>query len=356
MENSQGTAPDPIKADFEKSPQSDHRLEQQLSQQPYDYGFFQALRRLECLFKENPRLGTALKCQQEPIRIGQNPSLAFAPSSLASYKQGEPGRAPRLQVNFFGLLGPNGPMPLHMTEYTYERLHHFGDFTLSRFLDIFHHRMLSLFYRAWADAQPTVSYDRPDSDRFSDYLATLMGIGLPGLRNRTTLPDRSKIFFAGHFAQQNGNAEGLRHILSEYLQLPVVIEEFVGKWITIPEEFRFVLGDSAETASLGQTMLLGAESWSVEEGIRIVIGPVNLADFQRLQPGGRSLACLSDIVRQYIGDQLQWDVQVILNKQFLPPFELSYYGELGRSLWLYSETPQDDVADLIIEPEEMIPA
>ena len=91
---------------------------------------------------------------------------------------------PRLTQRFFGLLGPNGPLPLHLTDYARERVLHHGDPTLARFFDVFHHRMLALFYRAWAQAQPTASLDRPYDDRFADFVGSLIGIGSPLLRRR----------------------------------------------------------------------------------------------------------------------------------------------------------------------------
>src|SRR5262249_19902028 len=141
----------------------------ELAGAPYRYDFYQTLRRLECLYEEKPRWGRALRPIDEPVRLGQEPDLSFAPAPLASF---ESGGGPRLQVRLFGLFGPNGPMPLHLTEYARERLHHAGDPTLSRFLDIFHHRFLALFYRAWAQAQPAVNHDRPRDDRFTVYVGS----------------------------------------------------------------------------------------------------------------------------------------------------------------------------------------
>src|SRR5215210_2308786 len=141
----------------------------ELAATPYRFDFYQTLRRLECLYSGQPRWGKALRPLDERVRFGQDPDLSFAPASLASFEAGLEGRPPRLQVRLFGLLGPNGPLPLHLTEYTRERLRNAGDPTLSRFLDIFHHRFLTLFYRAWAQAQPHVNRVRPNDDRFTSY-------------------------------------------------------------------------------------------------------------------------------------------------------------------------------------------
>src|SRR5262249_39850509 len=86
-----------------------------LEETPYHYDFFQSLRRIECLFPEKPRLGKALRPVDEPIRLAQEPSLTFAPSTLASFQLSEAGKPARMEVRFFGLLGANGPLPIHLT-------------------------------------------------------------------------------------------------------------------------------------------------------------------------------------------------------------------------------------------------
>ncbi len=114
-----------------------------MHEQPWEFDFFQALRRIEC--------GLA----DDPLRMGQQPDSAFAPSTLASMTPTSENSPARLEQFFFGLGGPNGPLPLHITEYVRERQRNNADSTSKRFLDVFHHRLLSLFYRAWAEARPT---------------------------------------------------------------------------------------------------------------------------------------------------------------------------------------------------------
>ena len=150
-------------------------------------------------------------------------------------------------------------MPLHLTEYARDRIINSGDPTLARFLDVFHHRMLSLVYRAWADAQPTVQFDRPDSDRFAAYIGSLVGIGLPSLEDRDAMPDLAKRYFAGRLVCQARNAEGLQAILSEFFRLPMRLVEFVGRWLPLPDDCRCVLRVGSAT-TLGRTSERAAPS------------------------------------------------------------------------------------------------
>ena len=92
-----------------------------LEKSPYDYDFFQSLRRIECLNEDKPRLGRASRPADEPVRLGQEVSMSFAPAPIAAFGQGEGDRVPRLEQRIFGSLGPNGPLPLHLTEVKIEQ-------------------------------------------------------------------------------------------------------------------------------------------------------------------------------------------------------------------------------------------
>src|SRR5262245_57702797 len=227
------------------------------AEKPYAYDFFQMLRRIECLYPGEPRLGQALRPADEPVRLGQEPSLAFAPATLTALRQREDGRPPRLEVAFFGLFGPHGPLPLHLTEYARERLLHHDDATFARFADLFHHRLLLLFYRAWAQARPETSLDRPGDDRYSDFVGSLIGIGTRALRERDAAPDAAKLHFAGLLARQVRNADGLAAILSGYLRREVRVEQFVGAWLALPESERSRAGGGLRGAALGRNAVLG---------------------------------------------------------------------------------------------------
>ncbi len=189
-------------------PERGTALLERLRQAPQESGFFALMRSLEALFPNRPRFGRSARPREDLLRLGQEPSAGHAPASLAGFEIGKEGRPDRLRVLFFGLFGPDGPLPLHLTEYARDRQRNYGDAALSRFIDLFHHRALSLFYRAWADVRPTVAFDRPHQDRFSHYVGSLMGLSTPGLRERDAMPDLTKLHFAGLLAGQTRHAEG----------------------------------------------------------------------------------------------------------------------------------------------------
>ena len=120
-----------------------------LDDAPGDFDFYQALRLLEAAFPDRPRLGQSQRPNQDAVRLGQQPELSFAPQTIANLDRGS-GTVPHMDVFFFGLFGPNGPMPLHMTEYVRDRERNHDDPTWVSFADMFHHRMMSMFYRASA--------------------------------------------------------------------------------------------------------------------------------------------------------------------------------------------------------------
>ena len=326
-----------------------------LGRAPWTFVFFQALRRIEGLFADKPRLGRALRPRDEPVRLSQEASVAFAPSTLSACDAND-GRPPRLEQRFFGLLGANGPLPLHITEYVRERLIHNGDPTLARFLDLFHHRMALFFYRAWAEARPTVHHDRPEQDRFTAYVGSLSGHGMPGVAQRDAVPDHAKRFFVGHLARNPKNAEGLASIVEGFFRLPARVDQFVLGWLELPRDQRTVLGGEPRLSGvLGRGTVIGERVRDVQSRFRAVLGPMDLDRFCDFLPGGRSLDRLRDWVRNYVGFEFDWDVQLVLARDEVPGIRLGREGRLGWTTWLGARQAATDADDLILSPERAQP-
>ena len=333
--------------DHERRTVSDS-LTQALRDKPYAFDFFQAVRRLECAYPTLPRIGHSQRPQYDPVRFRQNVSLAFASSAIEAFYEATDEYLNRMVVNFFGLLGTNGPMPLTITEYVHDRLQNHKDKTLASFLDVFNHRMISLFYRAWACNQQSVSHDRAEQDRFAIYIGTLFGIGEDSFRNRDDVPDIAKLHYSGRLVCQTRNAEGLREIIQDYFGIAVDIKQFIGQWIDIPKENCCRLGKSIENAKLGSTLVIGSRFWECQQKFRIKLGPMNFSEFQRMLPGGDSIRRLIAWVKNYLGDELSWELQLILSAIEVPSVCLGEMGQLGWSTWLRTKKFEKDADDLVL--------
>jgi type VI secretion system protein ImpH len=322
----------------------------QLEERAARMDFFQVLRLLENARPDLPRIGTSLRPRDDAVRLGQDPALIFHPTALARFTRASGDAKARLAVNFFGLLGANGPMPVHITEYVRDRLRHGGDGTMLAFLDVFHHRMLGLFYRARAAAEPVISLDRADGDRFSQFVGSMFGIGTPALRERDAITDFAKLHVAGLLASKTRPASGLVTILRAYFRLPFHVEQFTGHWMRMPADACSRIGRGADANRLGSTMMLGTSVWDCQHKFRIVIGPLDYADYQRFLPGGESMQRLLAWVKNYAGLTLEWDVRLLLKKEQLPALRLGGATRVGWNTWLASTAPQRDLDQLLINP------
>lgn len=325
----------------------------ELSEKPYRYSFFAAMRLMECCASSSPRLGESIKPTEEIVRLGQRPSMNFPASTIASVKWEAVNQKWHVDCKFLGLFGPHGAFPIQFTEYAMARARDFRDETFQRFTDCFSHRLLSFFYRAYAAVEPAIQFDRPNDDRFSCYVGSMMGIGTEELQDRDSLNDLAKLFYAGHFSQQNHHADGLKSILTDFFSVPIDVEQFVGNWLAIPETDRLHLGNSPETGSLGQTTSIGAKVWECQQCIRIHVGPVPMESYQSFLPGGTSLTTLADIIKNYSGLVLDWESKVILRKEEVPQMQLGGNVQLGWVSWLNQCSPDEDPDDLVLHSGQM---
>ncbi|WP_248805161.1 type VI secretion system baseplate subunit TssG [Pseudomonas sp. MWU13-2100] len=293
---------------------------------PWRYDFFTAMRLLERTYPDAPRWGTAQRLDDDPLRLAQHVSLAFEPAMIAQLRLRE-GRAGLLAVNFFGLTGANGPMPLHFSEDVLSRQINHGDSTLAHFLDVFHHRLLSLLYRSWARVRPEVWADRPADDRFADYVSAFS----PG--ELSALPQGAR-FYAPQFIDQRRSAAGLLALVRDLLRLPVALSTLARHRAVLAFDERLQLGRRSESARLGGAALLGRCQWNIQHSFCLHLGPLPWSDYQQLLPGGRYFEPLCQLVERYVGPTLQWDLDLRLQAAQRPRLQLGAQLGLGRACWL----------------------
>ena len=324
-------------------------LLRQLADAPHKFGFFQAVRLLENAHPGLPRIGTSLRLRDDPIRFAQSPSLSFAPAALARFTPADGDKPPTLQQRFFGLFGANGPLPLHLTEFARERARRMpADRALVRFLDMFHHRLLSLFYRAWSEAQPTVSLDRPENDPFSRWVGSVAGYGLATLRGRDSVPDGARLASAGILGRAVHGAEGLERILNDFFRVPVRVHQWQPHWMRLPEDARSRIGLRNAPVALGQNAVIGAKVWDCQTRFRVEIGPLSLEQYKRFLPGGESMKRLHDWVLNYIGYELSCEMHLVLKKAEVPAVTLGAAGALGWTSWLGPRRSEEPARDLVL--------
>jgi len=318
-----------------------------VAREPWAHDFFALLRRIEVLRQQAPRIGQASRPGQEALRLGQEPELDFAPAALARLDQS--GARPRLGVRFFGLLGPQGPMPLHFTEYVRDRARNHADPTLARFLDVFHHRLLSLFYRAWAHTQPVVHRDRPAEDRYAAWLGAAIGLDA-STQGRDSLADTAKLNQAGLLGQRSRHPEGLKNLLSHYFGVPVAIRQNVGHWLLLHDAERNHLGTASgrsRALRLGTSATIGHKVWDRQYRFRVVLGPLTLAEYLAFLPGTPGWKQLQDWVTLYAGLDKQWDAELCLAGPQVPAPRLGRHLRLGLTSWAGNgRRPARDRSDL----------
>ncbi len=302
-----------------------------VEKEPWRFDFFAVLRALERRHRDLPRIGDAAALREEYARLGQDPYMDFPASTLSKFAPLD-DRAARILTKFLGFLGPQGALPLATTEEAYGWLIAQDD-AFARFLDIINHRFLQLFFRAWADARPVAQHDRPDDDRFEVYVGAAFGLGSPVFRDLDSVEDRGKLCFAGLLGAQAKSASRLRAFIRGHFDVEAEIEEFVGSRLTLEPADRSRLG----SATLGLDTLVGASFYSVQDKVRVRIYVQDMKAYRRFLPEGDFCEPLADMVFFYVGEELDWDLELAIPAKSVEPVKLGRAGALGWTSWVAPE-------------------
>ena len=327
-------------------------MEESLRQEPFDFDFFQAVRLLNRLLPGRTPIGRFSDPGAETVRFGAAPELGFPPSQIAKLDWTE-GAQPRMDVNFMGLTGPQGILPVYYTALLRERLRA-RDSSMRAFFDIFNHRAISLFYRAWEKHHFTVAYERNEHDSLSPHLMDLLGLGTSGLSSRQAVADEAFLFRCGLLVEHARSAAALRALLIDYFDVPVEIEQFVGRWHPIDKDAQCCFSDSsADSERLGFGTVVGDEIWDQQSAVRIRLGPLTLEQYLEFLPDGSANKPLSALVRFFAGNEFDFEVQLVLKKEEAPPCELGADSpaapRLGWMTWARTAPLRRDPDDTVLQ-------
>ena len=247
-----------------RSPEAGVTFLRNLVEEPWRFDYFSVLRHLERSSKDRPRIGDSASRRDEYVSLGQDPYMDFPASNLARVEQDE-AKPLKVFVKFLGMLGPQGALPLATTEEAYHWLLDRDD-AFARFLDIFNNRFIQLFFRAWADSRPIAQHDRPDADRFLDYVGSMIGTGSAIFRGLDSIPDATRAGFAGLIGAQAKSASRLADWIRGMFRVEAEVEEFVGSRLMFePTEWTILC---VRYTTLGEDTLVGRGVFSVQDKIR----------------------------------------------------------------------------------------
>ncbi len=350
-------------------------LSAQLESEAWRFDFFQAVRLLERMGRQSagekspaPRqaVGYDSPPEREAVRFRALPARSFPAGAVSDIRAPAPakgGRAknaapPEMLVTFMGLTGPSGVLPERYLDLLLRRMRE-RDFSLRDFLDIFNHRSISLFYRAWEKYRFPVTYERArlagsQRDLFSWCLRSLVGTGTDHLQDRLLgVDDETLLYYGGHFSRQTRPAVALEDMLAEHFGIAVRVEQFRGSWLTLERAERSRLpGRSSPRGQhcvLGVDALLGERVWDAQGSFRLRLGPLGYEQFRELLPNAPGLHSVVSMTRTYVGPELDFEVRLHLSADGVPACQLTRSKEftphLGWNTWLHSTPPTRDVDD-----------
>jgi type VI secretion system protein ImpH len=286
--------------------------------------------------------------------------------SEAPRADGSDSRPVEVSVSLFGLIGATGVLPEHYTELLIRRLR-LKDRALLEFLDLFNHRAVSLLYRAWGKYRLPVRHERAARDRGEEndvdrVLWSLIGFGTAGVRRSGgDVKERAYLYYSGHLARRIRPAGDLESFLGDYFDLPVRVRQFRGHWLFLPQEDCTRLhgseGPGGWNNRLGQDALLGDRVWDVQGKFRLSIGPVGYDRYLDLLPGTGTHRAFRQLVRTFVGPELDFDIELVLKAAEAPPCHLGGAGRaaphLGWNTWLHTRAAPLDVPGAVFRVEEV---
>jgi type VI secretion system protein ImpH len=331
-------------------PAGDATVADLLYREGYRFDFFQAVRLLERMNPGRSPIGRHAPPEDEVVRLRNHVSLGFPPSEIWDVTAPPPEAPGTMVVTFMGLTGAMGALPPHYTSVLLEPGARKQVAALKDFLDLFNHRLLSLFYRAWEKYRFPVAFERGGEDLFSQYLLCLVGMGLPSLKARLRIPDQILVYYAGLLAQRPRAAVALEGILQDYFNVPVEIEQFTGAWFLMNQDALTRIGADGQNHQLGVDATLWERVWDPQARFRVKLGPLTYQQFQDFLPGSEAYKHLVELTRFFVGEEYSFDIKPTLKASEVPWCALgqSRTSHLGWAMWLKTEPFTQDTTQPVL--------
>lgn len=314
-----------------KSRRTPASLVDRLLARPEEFEFFQALRLLEQVSQS--QYGDA-----SAIDFSSNTSLSFPGSSVSKItskeeeEEEEDGRKHwQAEVKLFGLTGSAGVLPYHYSEMVQQRLR-LRDRGLKSFLDLFNSRLIHLFFKAWRKYRLPFAYEhhkligKSGEDSFTRAISSLAGLGTPSLKNDLPIEGDSLLGLSGILSRPVRSAIAVEQALQYYFDLPIVIKQFQGQWLDIPEDTQSKLPSSTlpfgMNCELGKNTILGSHGWQIQSKFSVMIKNISYAQLMELQPRGRKMQQLRELTRLLTRNEFDFDIVITTDAVSIPELKL----------------------------------
>ncbi len=315
--------------------QSDSPLKDRLIEEFFEFSFYKAVHLLESMFPQKKPLGQSASPAGEAVRFVVKPGLSFPPSDIVNLTDSESGKPLTMEVAFLGLVGPSGVLPHWYNELAMER-HRKRDYSLTTFLDIFHHRLISLFYLAWRRHRFPESYQPGGRDKLSRHMLSLTGLGTPKLLERLGLPAESLLFYSGLLSRPVPSVAAIEATVEYFADARVWVDQFIERLLPLDIEDRSQLGMA--NGDLGVNAVCGSHAWECQTKFRVNLGPMTYRRFLRFMPSGDMLRPIFALVKYLAGPEYEFELGIYLKREEVPPctlgMETPSSPRLGWSTWV----------------------
>ena len=335
-------------------------LKEALIKQSRQFSFIQAIRLLKNHLRYEleeghdetdalPPTSLSQTSWQQAIRVRPELSLAFPGTDLISVEETEinddlaPDMQMRYQITtgFLGLYGTSSPLPTFYTEDLLDEARE--DSSVSRdFIDIINTPLYSLLFQTWSKYRLGIRITEEEDSRCLEQLFCFMGLGSSQIRAEFEDAE-SLLRYTGLFTQTPRSAMGLEILLRDALnETCLQIIPCAPRKASIPGDQLCRLGLAA--CRLGDNCYLGRQIKDRMGKFRVRIGPTDWRTFQEFLPDTARFKKLALLIRAYLDQPLEWDLQVVLDGDLSRPARLgaNSSSRLGWTTWLFSGTAYKD--------------
>jgi type VI secretion system protein ImpH len=302
--------------------------------EPHNFEFHQAVRLIECMKPGAVPLGEGIDPGREALRIKAHVTFGFPASEIEALENKR--LSTTLFINFVSIGSRQGPLAETYSETLIERARE-KDTGFRDFLDIFNHRLASLWYRLRKKSLLGLVQTAPGNSPLGKTILHTSGASNAHLLKKSPLGIDFFIAAQRLLWPSVRSKEGLKVMLENYFKEKVNLVEFQGGWNYAREEDITRIGNkSGQHNKLGATTVVGNKSWQQDKSVIIEVGPVSWEKYQQLVvfKNSSEFLTLKEAIYVYLGRMMEVTLNIKLKAKETQPVKLSNPYLLGQSTWL----------------------